>query len=103
MAEQPKPATVTLRRCGAVALALLAAGCVHSPPAEPASIGTATMAPDRSFTLDIASKECNGMIAHGHFVYAPGDPHYAEVIGHIGGLEPGQSKPVPPWPAPPCK
>jgi hypothetical protein len=82
------------------ALSLLLLGCAHPEAQE--YIGEATMAADRSVTLNLASRECDGTIAHGHFVYRPGDATYDEVVRHIGGLEPGQSKPVPPWPSPPC-
>ena len=29
-------------------------------------------------------------------VYAPDDPHYAFIKRHLGGIAPGQTKPVPP-------
>ena len=34
--------------------------------------------------------------AETELVYAPGDPRYGEIKRHLGGLSPGQSKPVPP-------
>jgi hypothetical protein len=28
----------------------------------------------------------------------PGDTQYEVVIAHVGGLKPGETKPIPPWP-----
>jgi hypothetical protein len=30
--------------------------------------------------------------------YPPGDPDYDKVLKHLGGLKPGDDKPVPPFP-----
>jgi hypothetical protein len=29
--------------------------------------------------------------------YRPGDPQYEEIKKHIGGIAPGETKPVRPW------
>ncbi len=75
-------------------LALLA-GCTK--PSEDEFVGTASMGPDNSIILDIASKQENGAIAHGHFVYPPGHPRYREILEHVGSIKPGETKPVRPW------
>ena len=31
--------------------------------------------------------------------YKKGDARYQEILDHLGGLEPGQTKPVPPFPS----
>ena len=36
-------------------------------------------------------------IAEAQLVYAPDDPQYEEIKHHLGGIKPGESKPVPPW------
>ena len=41
----------------------------------------------------------DGAVGDAILVYKPGDPMYEEVKKHIGGLKPGEEKPVPPWPA----
>ena len=64
-------------------------------------IGVATMNADREIVLDLRSADC-GIIAEARVSYKPGDGSYAEVLSHIGGLKPGQTKPVPAWPAEPC-
>lgn len=61
-------------------------------------IGSATMASDGAIALDLASREKNGPIAHGHFVYPVGHPQYQEILAHIGGIAPGETKQVRPWP-----
>lgn len=32
------------------------------------------------------------------FVYPPSHKQYKQILDHVGGLTPGQTKPVPPWP-----
>jgi hypothetical protein len=59
------------------------------------SVGTATMSADGTITLHVRSLWPQP-IAETKLVYAPGDPHYDAIKRHLGGLSPGQSKPVPP-------
>jgi hypothetical protein len=58
----------------------------------PGSIGTALMSADGTITLNFT-----GPIMRGVLAYHRGDPQYARIISHIGGIQPGQKKPVPPW------
>ena len=58
----------------------------------PGSIGTAVMSADGTVTLTF-----NGPIMKGVLAYRRGDPRYARILSHIGGIQPGQKKPVPPW------
>ncbi len=60
------------------------------------SIGVATMAADGAITLRIRSLP-PGPIGEGTFIYRPGEARYDEVKSHIGGIAPGETKPVPPW------
>ena len=60
------------------------------------SIGTAQMAADGTITLHLQSlwpdpKENTDL------AYAPDDPQYDDIKKHLGGIEPGQSKPIPPF------
>ena len=66
------------------------------------TVGIATMDTDRTLHLDLRSVECDGSEAAALVDYKVDDPHYAEVLSHIGGVEPGQRKPVPAWPEEPC-
>ena len=74
-----------------------ASGSPRSAPA-PASIGVATMAQDGTITLDLVARGPHGESGHGRLSYPPAHPQYREVLTHLGGLSPGETKPVPPWP-----
>ena len=76
---------------------MLLAGPALSQPAMPSSIGVASMAEDRVITLRLRAED-HGMVGEGSLTYRPGDAQYEDVIRHLGGLKPGESKPVPPWP-----
>jgi hypothetical protein len=60
------------------------------------SVGRAKMSADGTITLQLRSLWPNP-IAETQLVYAPDDPQYDEIKHHLGGLEPGESKPVPPF------
>ena len=62
------------------------------------SIGTAEMMADRSIVLMLRTRSDDGPIGEARFVYPMGSEGYQALIDHLGGLEPLQSKPVPPWP-----
>jgi hypothetical protein len=59
------------------------------------SVGTAKMSADGIVALRLRSLWYPPISEH-RFLYAPGDPQYDAIKRHIGGIEPGQSKPVPP-------
>lgn len=62
------------------------------------SIGVAIMEPDGTIVLDLRAEDpATGGVGEARFRYPPGHAQYDEVRAHVGGLEPGQSKPVPPW------
>ena len=64
----------------------------------PDSIGVATMTPDGTISLRLRAESAGGAIGEGVLTYKRGNPQYDEVLRHIGGLKPGETKPVPPWP-----
>lgn len=106
----------TLAALPALALALSLAGACRAEPSvpEPApaaqnvtkeapmtalpSIGVATLNADGSLTLQLRAEGPSGAKGDAQFVYKPGDPMYKSVLDHVGGLKPGETKPVPPWP-----
>jgi hypothetical protein len=59
------------------------------------SVGTATMSADGTITLHVHTLWPQP-IADSQLVYAPGNSQYDAIKRHLGGLSPGQSKPVPP-------
>lgn len=72
-------------------------------PMDPrGSIGAATMAADGTIVLQLRAVGTgpHPIIGDGRITYAPADPQYQAVLRHLGGLRPGETKPVPPWPDP---
>ncbi len=70
--------------------------------ADQETIGQATMAADGTVTLRLRAVSDEGAIGEAQFTYSPSDSDYASILEHVGGLEPGESKPVPPWPDEPA-
>jgi len=64
---------------------------------EPESIGTATMRQDRTIVLDLVARGA-GLLGDARLTYAPSDQNYEAILRHLGGLRPGEVKPVRPWP-----
>ena len=82
-------------------LALLAvAGCASVKSTEsleaPTYLGIAEMRPDESIVLTMYI-DGNGRDAQQVVEYKPTDKYYELVIKHVGGLKPGEQKPVGPW------
>jgi hypothetical protein len=63
-----------------------------------ASIGVARMEADGTIVLQLRAEGPGGSIGDALIRYPVGHPQYREILQHLGGLEKGQSKPVPPWP-----
>jgi hypothetical protein len=61
----------------------------------PGSIGTALMSADGTITLNIRSAP--GAPLDGVVASKPGDPNYKRILSHVGGMSPGEKKPVPPF------
>lgn len=61
------------------------------------SIGQATMTDDGTIVLDLRAEGPNGLRGDARFTYPKSHPKYQEVLRHIGGIKPGEQKPVPPW------
>jgi hypothetical protein len=59
------------------------------------SVGVAQMSDDGTITLRLRPV-WHQPVVKGLLVYAPGDPQYADIKRHLGGIAPGESKPVPP-------
>ena len=67
-------------------------------PSPERSIGSARMDEHGIITLFLIAEVPGLGIAHGSLVYKPSDPRYNEILSHLGGLRPGEHKPVRPWP-----
>ena len=55
------------------------------------TIGTATMAADGTMTLNLHSPDGRALV----LAYPRSDTNYARMLSHIGGMQPGERKPVP--------
>ncbi len=87
---------------------VLAAGCAGPaaaqfkrdlPPVTCAtvdSIGIAEMSADGTITLHLKSLWPDPR-EDSDLTYAPDDPQYDDIKKHLGGIAPGQSKPIPPF------
>jgi hypothetical protein len=64
----------------------------------PESIGQAELRPDGTIVLTLRAEGSQGAVGDGQLVYAPSNKDYAAIVQHIGGIKPGEIKPVPPWP-----
>jgi|SRR5271169_1755303 len=87
--------------CIGLASALLAGAAAaadrNSPPIPCEavdSVGTAKMSADGTITL--ALRAWPKPPAESQLVYAPNNSQYEDIKRHLGGIAPGQSKPVPP-------
>ena len=60
------------------------------------SIGVAEMSADGTITLHLKSLWPDPH-EDSDLAYAPDDPQYDDIKKHLGGIEPGQSKPIPPF------
>jgi hypothetical protein len=59
------------------------------------AVGSAKMSAGGAITLRLHALWPQPFAESEH-VYAPGDPHYGLIKRHLGGIAPGQTKPVPP-------
>jgi hypothetical protein len=68
-------------------------------PSQPSAyIGMATMDPSGTIFLDLRAEHEDGTIGMGRLVYSLTHVQYKSILEHLGGLAPGQSKPVLPFP-----
>jgi hypothetical protein len=77
-------------------LSVILSACDRNEPVT--SIGTAEMEADSTIILRLHARTDEGAIGETLLSYPPGSDGYGELLNHLGGLQPGQSKPVPPWP-----
>ena len=62
------------------------------------SVGLATMEADGTIVLRLRADSGDGVTGHAVITYPPAHPNYESVLSHLGGLAPGETKSVPPWP-----
>ena len=83
------------------ALSVISTGFAEEAKKEPFIIGDATMTEDGTIIVNLR-RTTTGMDVSGMVKYAVDNPHYKEVLDHLGGMKPGETKLVPAWddPAP---
>jgi hypothetical protein len=89
----------------AMFLASISAGLAEdSLKKEAIIIGDATMEADGTIVMNLR-RTADGMNVSARIKYPVSDPQYREVLDHLGGMSPGETKLVPAWddPAPPKK
>jgi hypothetical protein len=69
-------------------------------PAPAAAIGVATMLQNGTILVGVRGTNTDSLL-QGVLMVEPGDSTYQQLIDHVGGLKPGETKPIPPWPDPP--
>ncbi len=62
------------------------------------SIGSAEMLPDGTIVMNLRATGPGPAIGDAQLRYPPSHKDYAKILAHLGGLKPGESKPVPPFP-----
>ncbi len=63
-----------------------------------ASIGVATMEADGTIVLQLRAEGPGAALGDARLSYPRTHKDYDMVLKHVGGLKPGESKPVAPWP-----
>lgn len=71
---------------------------MRPPERRRGSIGAAFLDGDGAVVLDLRATDGRGVVGDARLVYPRSHPQYREILEHLGGLEPGETKPVPPWP-----
>ena len=81
----------------ALAVPLSGAVCATESPKAEKSIGVATMLVDGTILVGVRTSDSDTR-AQAILMVEPGDTNYQPIIDHVGGLKPGETKSIPPWP-----
>ncbi len=93
-------------RAAIVGLILMVSGAAwaaeNAPPDSPPqkSVGVAKMLENGTILVGVPGPGDDDR-AQAVLEISPGDSTYQPLLDHVGGLKPGESKPIPPWPDPP--
>jgi hypothetical protein len=68
----------------------------ENPAPEP-SVGVARMLENGTILIGIRGPAVDGPL-QAVLMVEPGDTNYQQIIDHVGGLKPGETKSIPPWP-----
>lgn len=56
------------------------------------------MEADGTLILNLRAEGPRGELGESRFRYSKTHQQYADILRHLGGLQPGETKRVPPWP-----
>jgi hypothetical protein len=56
------------------------------------------MQPDGTILLQLRAEGPGGAVGDALLTYPPSHKDYAKIVKHLGGIKPGESKPVRPFP-----
>lgn len=65
-------------------------------------IGTVTMHSDGSLLMNLLSVGCTDLIAEAQLKVTTDQMNYKDILDHVGGLKPSETKTVLAWPSKPC-
>lgn len=65
----------------------------------PASVGSAYRLADGTLRLELRTECADGTIGEAVMIVPPDDPRHASILVHLGGLEPGRSRNIRPFPS----
>ena len=89
------PLAVLFLACSGVVLAA-------ENPAPAPSVGVARMLENGTILIGIRGPGPDSPL-QAVLMVEPGDTNYQQIIDHVGGLKPGETKSIPPWPDQPPK
>lgn len=88
---------MTARRGLVAAILALACGRAVAQQAQMVTIGTARMEADGTIVLDLVARD-GATTGQGRLTYPRGHRDYDMILRHLGGLRPGETKAVMPFP-----
>jgi hypothetical protein len=86
----------------ALALALAGMGCATPVRTCPPAFATAAIAEDGTITLQSVRPNA-GPVTQPRRAYAKDHPQYAQLLEHVGAIEPETEKLIEDWPAVACE
>jgi hypothetical protein len=86
------PLAVLFLACSGAVLA------AENPASDP-SVGVARMLENGTILIGVRGPAVDGPL-QAVLMIEPGDTNYQQIIDHVGGLKPGETKSIPPWPDP---
>ena len=72
----------------------------HNDSRAPTSVGVAKLHEDETLEVLLRASDENAKekrLGDAMFFYKKDQKEYQDIINHVGGLKPGESKPIPPW------